>query len=201
MGNIIQNEQFKERLQELLQNKKFKRTLKIIYKENQKQLLSVQSCQIIDQPTLQQYLDLKKGIPFVQEHQCKILLDIEEKKRYCYFCTLCPKKVKRDRGNSFCPRCNQQTQSKLDYCLVVKIVDAISEDTQNTHKAIMFKEIAKDYLEIEAIDFSNKSHDSQNKYFKIINDQKSHIVHLLKLEYKLQNENFIINKILPIIKE
>ncbi|CAD8183573.1 unnamed protein product [Paramecium pentaurelia] len=201
MGNIIQNEQFKERLQELLQNKKFKRTLKIIYKENQKQLLSVQSCQIIDQLTLQQCLDLKKGIPFVLEHQCKILLDIKEKQRYCYLCTLCNKKVKRDRGNSFCPTCNEQTQYKLGYCLKVKIVDAISEDNQNTHKAIMFEETANNYLGIEANDFSNQSHDSQNEHFISINDQKSHIVHLLKLQYNLQNENFIINKILPLITE
>ncbi|CAK82773.1 unnamed protein product (macronuclear) [Paramecium tetraurelia] len=193
MGNIIKNDQFKKGLQELLQNKKFKRTLKIIYKEKKNQILSVQSCQIFDNDfSIKQRLDQREGMPIIFEHNCKILLDVTERQRYFDSCTLCNKKIKWDRSLSFCPNCKQETTYQLAYCLVVKIIDQISEDNQVTYKATMFGEAAK-YLGISAKDFSNMSHDSQNDYLKNINEQKSHIVHSLKLEFK---KNLVIQEIL-----
>ncbi|CAD8157823.1 unnamed protein product [Paramecium octaurelia] len=196
MGNIIQNDQFKKGLQELLQNKKFKRTLKIIYKENKNQILSVQSCQIFDNEfSIEQRLEQRKGMHFIFEHNCKILLDVTERQRYFDSCTICNKKLKFDRNLNFCSICKQETTFQLAYCLAVKIIDQISEDNQATYRAIMFEEAAK-YLGISAKDFSNMSLDSQNNYFININEQKSHIVHSLTLESNPNKKNLVIQRIL-----
>ncbi|CAD8164504.1 unnamed protein product [Paramecium octaurelia] len=200
MGNIIENEEFKSNLQQLLQNKKFKRTLKILYKEKQGQLLSVQSCEIIDHfDTIRQRLDDKHRTLYDSfEHNCYIILDLEERKRWFDQCKICSTKMKQEQNKLHCPNCKQNTESKLAFCLRVRIVDVNSQDT---YDAIIFEE-ASHYLslngkKISVKTFSDLSLNSQNNILNEANEKKSNIIHLLQLQLIQKTENFKIKKIMP----
>ncbi|CAD8045365.1 unnamed protein product [Paramecium sonneborni] len=193
MGNLISNDQFKTNLKELMENKKIKKTLKIIYKEKQGQLLSIQSCEIIKHfHTIQQRLDYKN---YDFQHNCKIILDIDEKQRTYRECNVCKKKVKPNRSYTFCSNCKQSTQITHSFCSVVKLIDANSLQNQDSYKAIMF-EVAQNFLNVSAKEFDSWSSESQNDHYQKINQQKSHITYLLLLQYKPERENFVIKQII-----
>ncbi|CAK84367.1 unnamed protein product (macronuclear) [Paramecium tetraurelia] len=200
MGNIIENEQFKTNLQQLLQNKKFKRTLKVIYKEKQGQLLGVQSCEIIDHfHTIRQRLDSGHRTLWDSfEHNCKIILDLEDRKRWFHQCKICSTKMEQEKGGLYCINCKQNTEYKLAFCLRAKIIDANSQDS---YDAIMFEE-ASQYLslngkKISVKTFSNLNLNSQNTILEDANQQKSDIIHLLQLQHISKTDDFKIKKIMP----